>query len=629
MRRKSWVRPFLAAAAALALPAVAAAGDVVVPPLVAKGIDPLVVLNLTSLLSSELDFMGNWDEVNQLDSIPSGLNSTCFTSGSCLSGVARAQGAENLIGGTVVMAGDNFEFNLVYFDAAAGRILRQKTFKLPNQPSVIADSMGGYIKELVTGVSQAQEQAASSLGDFGDTSTVALLDEEDDFPDIAPPTVSRRIQTPTSGDDFDDFELEDRVDPEEERRAAEDARLAREEEDRRAAEAESRRRAEDEARRKAEAEAARRAEEDARRKAEAEAARRAEEDARRKAEADARRRAEEDERRRQEEDDRRRAAAAVDEDEIEFGRTDPNAIELEEISFASAASLIELDDESAEDELDDFDARSSSRAPTSRAPTSRSSADDDFDDRSTRSSSRSSSRDSDARDSRSSSRDSGSRDSRSSSRDTYEDFDEDRPSRSSSRDSDTRSSRGSSRDSYDYDEFDEGIRRPSKDEEEGGSSLALAARVGFSGFQKLGFLTYGAELAFHPVSSVAIVAGAEAYSVKRNIPAALQEVGGATSEWNTILPINLGALYQLGKANTHPYLGADLVMIPSYVKEAGGMAIGGRARAGVDFLLSDRMGINVNGALGLWSGKNFSLVASGVANAGLAPQISGGTVFLF
>ena len=79
--------------------------------------------------------------------------------------------------------------------------------------------------------------------------------------------------------------------------------------------------------------------------------------------------------------------------------------------------------------------------------------------------------------------------------------------------------------------------------------------------------------------SIGLVAGIEAYSTQREIPDALREEGDPEIQWNTILPFNVGAQYVIGNGNIQPYIGADLQFIPGYVKDAGGLAMGLRARA--------------------------------------------------
>jgi hypothetical protein len=633
-------------------PSLALAGDAVVPPLVGKAVDPLVVLNMTSLISSELDFMGKFDNVTQLDAMPAGMNLGCLSSASCLGGVAKASGVGAVVAGSVEGKGGGFALSLTLFED--GKIVRTKNFTLPTTPSVIADSMGGYVKELVTGTSSAQEAKAESLGAFEQKSAMALLDDDDDLEiagpgkaapaKAAPAAAGKSTSRSSSFDDLPEDEDPDdaamraeeeraaaaraKADADNKARAAAEAKAKAEAEARRQEEAAAKAKAEAEARRKAEAEA--KAQAEAKRKAEAEAAA----EAKRKADAEAKARA------------TARSAPAEEDFEINFGSA-TDSIQVEEISFGSAVAMIQVDEDEEEDAAPAPVARSSSgaksasmgsssrsssssssaRTSSSRPSSSddldllddepvssrRSSLDEDEDEVAPRSSSRSSS-------SSSSSKSSASRSS--SSRSSFSDLD-DEPS--SSRSSSSRSS-GSS-----YRDLDEPARSGgSKDRVEySESDASLTGRIGYAPFEGLDFVTYGVELAYMATTNLAIAGGIEAYSVKRTIPPALLDEGEPAEQWNTILPINFGLQGRFGQGVARPYVGADVVLIPGYVKEAGGVAVGGRGRLGLDLLLSDGFGLNLNGALGVWSGENFSQVQEGVSGSGLSPQISAGTVLRF
>jgi hypothetical protein len=161
------------------------------------------------------------------------------------------------------------------------------------------------------------------------------------------------------------------------------------------------------------------------------------------------------------------------------------------------------------------------------------------------------------------------------------------------------------------------------------TKAALTARIGYSRFQGLAFVTYGAEAAFLPAPRVAVTLGVEAYSTRRLVDPALVEQGAPPVQWNTILPIDAGVAYRFTDSNVRPYIGGGAQFIPGYVKGAGGVAIGLRARAGADFLVTDSFGFNLNAAAGLWSGQGFEAVDSGFGSSGIVPQFSGGTVVLF
>ena len=336
-------------------------------PLVARGIDPLVSLNMASLISPEPDFMGTYENVDQLDMAPAGLNAGCLNSASCLGGIASANGTQAVVTGALAQVGNKFDFFLVLYDN--GRIVRKKEFTLPNVPSVIADSMGAHVKELVTGEKPAEQNTAvATVVDAG-----AFDDFEDDDDIVIAPTGgnSRRIPTSSSGSrstELDDFDLED---------DGEDERRAREEEERRAAAAAAAAEREREPERQ-------RAEEERRR----EEARRAEAAAARERELE-RQRAE-DERRREEE--RRAAAAAAAEDpeeeeDFDFSFGGGVTIDEEEEDDSSGGIAFADDDPPARrtETRDDYDFSDDPPARSSRY-------DLDEDERRT-SSSRSSSRD--------------------------------------------------------------------------------------------------------------------------------------------------------------------------------------------------------------------------------------------
>jgi len=193
------------------------AGDAVVPPLLTRGMDPLKTLNMTSLVASELDFLGQFDTVNQLESKPAGFGGKCLSSASCLGGIASKSGASSLIAGAASDKGANVDIMLVYFDD--GRIVRTKEFTVENSPSVVADSMSGFLRELVTGESIQQVQnrntvAFDDTNDFDEEDDLFGGDTEDLFDGIAPiaaaEPVSRTIPTSSGSapSELDELELD-------------------------------------------------------------------------------------------------------------------------------------------------------------------------------------------------------------------------------------------------------------------------------------------------------------------------------------------------------------------------------------------------------------------------------------
>jgi len=544
-----------AASIGLALaPVTALAGDAVVTPLVARGIDPLVALNMASLISSELDFMGAYDNVDQLDAPPKALNAGCLNSASCLGGIARENGSQAVLTGALAQVGNKFDFLLVLYDN--GRIVRKKEFTLPNVPSIIADSMGAHVKEVVTGEKPAEQTSAAApvvdAGAFDDF-------EDEDIAIVASGGNSRRIPTGTGASrssELDDFDLED---------DGADERRAREEEERRAAAAAAERERELERQR---ADEERRREEE--RRAEAAAAR----------EQELERQRAEDERRREEE--RRAAAAAAaaepeeDEDDFDFSFGGGVTINEEEDDGPSGGLAV------AEDDPPPRRTESRDRYDFSDDEPRRSSRDDDPPSRSSR----------------------------------Y-DLEDDEPRRSSRDERPARSRESDSRARLN--------ERPSTSD----TKASIALRGGFSRFQALNFVTYGAEAAFMATPNLAIIAGAEAYSTRRVVPEEQLEEDQVAEQWNTILPLNAGLQYKFGTSNIRPYVGGGLQIIPGVVKDSGGVAIGLRARGGADFAVTDVFGFNVNVAAGLWSGQQFEQIQDDFGTSALVPQISAGTIFLF
>lgn len=329
--------------ASLSLPGVALASDVVLPPLIPKGsgTSSRDIANLTSLMSSELDFMPDVDRVIELDKAPGTLNASCLNQASCLAKIGRDAGGDKLLTGTLQMADSGVTFDLVWFDVKASRVIRRQSFQVPNRPEAIADAMDDVVRELITGKApKAEEDTGGGL---------SLLDLDDDDDDFA----------------FDDadFEIARREEEQRKREAQERARREAEEARLREAEEASRREAEERARREAE--------ERARREAEEKARRQAAEDARRR-EAEERARREAEEARRREEARKPAVVASTDDDDDDF---DPNAI-----SFGSAPIVMTEDDDDDLPPVSDSGPRRGSTYFTDDEPSSRPSRIVDLDD---------------------------------------------------------------------------------------------------------------------------------------------------------------------------------------------------------------------------------------------------------
>jgi len=287
--------------AALVAPNLGMADTVVLSPLLAKsGAKEQQVSNVTSLISSELDFMPEFDEVVEITKAPS--STSCLGSTSCLRTLANTGGGDAIVAGSLSATSTQFTIDLVFYDNSSGKIVRRKTFSLASDPESVADGMNDVVTEIVTGRTRSQAKAEDKA--VGDDFEFDLGDDEDDG-------------FAFEEDEFDDF------DPEEELRRAQEAEKRRAEEAKRQTalrREEERRRLEEERRREAAEEARQQAEADARARAEEEARRRADEQRRR-------------EEAKQAEYDRN-TEAVFDPSAISFGKPDDDDITLEALDSA-------------------------------------------------------------------------------------------------------------------------------------------------------------------------------------------------------------------------------------------------------------------------------------------------------
>ena len=185
------------------------AKKVVVPPFYARSTSSETVLSMTTLIASEIELMGEFDEVQQLDKKPSGWGSSCMSSSSCLRSIANKYGAQAVVGGSVSKRSDRYDIKLVYFEN--GKIVRTESTKIEISPMAVADGLATYARFVVTGVDPEAKKKEARVEGF-EAGGVDFLDEEeeDDTPLVLAPTVSRRIATPPSSsrltDDFEDPE---------------------------------------------------------------------------------------------------------------------------------------------------------------------------------------------------------------------------------------------------------------------------------------------------------------------------------------------------------------------------------------------------------------------------------------
>ena len=163
------------------------------------------------------------------------------------------------------------------------------------------------------------------------------------------------------------------------------------------------------------------------------------------------------------------------------------------------------------------------------------------------------------------------------------------------------------------------------------NTMQITARGGYAKYFAFDFATVGAEVAVPVAGAFHLMAGIEGYAVNRVLPLELQQQTGIISEWNTIFPVNLGGMYKFTPPGiAQPYVGGDIIFVQYYKDEIGADWAGGaRLRGGCDFMIIDNFGLNLNVAIGAWTGQNWSLIEEGVGQTGVLPQVSAGTVVAF
>ena len=532
----------LVLALATLAPSTAWAGKAAIAPLVADGVKEEVAKNVTDLVATELDFMGAFDSVQQMDPRPSGLDKACVTSASCLARIQKVAGTDALIAGVLTGAGKNVTVQVAYLEN--GKLVRAKAFTAEATSSVPADRMGGWMEELIKGVTQEQKTKAADLGNLDTLNASAIMAAEDLDDDAGdkPRVVGKKgtpIATPQSQSAGD---LGAPLTPEEQKAEA--------------------------ARKAAEAQALADA-------AAAAAAAAAADAAAAKKEAAA-------------------ANGQVQADSWEDITFAPASdIQVDAIVFESATSFIQVEG---------ADNGGAAVAATGAAAAA------------------SKSKKSDKKAKLAGEADAAAND-------AYAAVEQ--PSKSKPKHVDYAAINAPPpKDDYSH------LDKPQRDADKP-APLGIGVGVGFTQFQSLSFVTYGGELVYRPVAKVAFVGGAHAYSVHRNLPADLVASGEPTTTWNTIFPLNFGARYYFRAAKVDPYLGGEGILIPGYVRASptqdtgSNLAGGARVRGGINYLVNPTVALNADVALAYLSGENFQYVEDGMKKAGVAPQISVGTVFLF
>lgn len=637
---------FLPAVLLLCAPSMAWAGGLaVVAPLVDSGVGTKTTTNLTSLISSELDFSGSFDTVNEIPA-PSSLNASCLSSTTCLGGIAKANGADTVITGQVAPGAAGLKVSLVLYDAKKNTIVRKKQYEIAADVATLASTAPKMVKE-ITG----QGAAAAAAAEAESVQTTAFDDEEDfDFDGQKTDVKGKTKFTP----DTKKGKLED-VDGEDDARAAAEAKAKAK------ADAEARAKAEATAKAKAEAEARARADAEAKAKAEAAAKAKAEAAARAKAEAEAEARAEAQARAEAEEEARAEAVAAAKASKSKKAPppSDEDAdleAELAAFSFGGGGAVKAEDEEAApeEEEEEEVDTRSfserhasSSTKTTTKTTSSKAKVveepeeeeedvvveEEEEEEPPPRASAKRVVEEEEEEEEpapRVSTK-----------RVVEEDEEEEAPRVSTTRlmddEEEEEDSRAAARTRASRDE-DEDLDAPSsrsRASSDARAKFSIDARGGYSRFGNLDFVTYGMEMDIPVASRVVLLLGIEGASTNRNYTDEERQIIADSAgilpeqvqDWNAILPINFGFAYKVPVTKVQPYIGLDGVAV-AYTANTD-FAFGGRVRGGCDFLVSDNFGFNLDLALGVLSGDQFDLIQKDLDDTGFYPEVRAGTVLAF
>ena len=654
---------FFSFALLLCLPAVAwAGGTAVVAPLVAAGVDGKVTNNLTSLLGSELDFSGVYDTVTEIPA-PASLNNSCLTSTSCLGAIAKANEADVVITGSIAPGGAGLKVNLVLYDAKKNAIVRKKSYDLTTEVSSMTVAAPRMVKEITGRGAAAVEEEESVKADV-------FEDEEEEFDMESGDLKGKTRFTPDTKKKGKIEDAEDDEDAEERASALAKAKAAVEAKAKREADAKAKADAEAKAKAKADAEEAARVAAEAKAKAKAEA------------EARARREAEE---RAEEDEAKAKAVAAAKKKKPSKSEDEELEEELANFSFGGGGKVSDEgsaqgkakpkvaeveEEESAEDEAPkdtrSFSERYASSKPQptkspAKTTTSRARVDEEDEAEEPEEEDEDETADEPEEEeekvqprkaAKPAPREEEEEEPRASARKVAPEDEEETPrfsarTKAEEEEEEEEAPRFSARKEAEEEEDeepppkkrasssdDDEPRRPQIDED-ARSKFGILLRGGWARYGTLDFVTYGVELEIPVSSRLVVLAGVEGASTNRNYTdeerAAIAAASGQTAEqiqdWNLILPLDLGLVYKVPISAVQPYVGADFLAVVYTAN--GDFAFGGRVRGGCDFMVSDNFGFNVDGAIGVLAGDKFDLIQAGLADVGLYPEVSLGTILTF
>ncbi|MSQ00592.1 MAG: hypothetical protein EXR71_01705 [Myxococcales bacterium] len=637
---------FFSFALALCLPGLAwAGGTAVVAPLVSAGVDGKVTNNLTSILGSELDFSGFYDTVVEV-AAPSSLNISCLSSTSCLGGIAKANDADAVITGSIAPGGSGLKVNLVLYDAKKNAIVRKKSYDLTTEVSALTSAAPRMVKEITgRGAAAVEEEQLAKAEIFEDEEEFDMEDGDLKGKTRFTPETKKKGKI----EDAEDAEDADDADDAAERAAALakakvtiEAKAKRDAEARADAEAKARAKAESEEAARVAAEAKARAKTEAEARARREAEARAEEEAQARAVAAA----------------KKKKPSKSEEEELEeelanFSFGGGGKVSGEDAPSANVKPTVEeeeTDEEEGPKDTRSFSERYASTAPkptkspakttTSRARVDEEDEAEDPVDEDEETAAEPEAEEEDDRPRAAPSRESREEEEeepRASARRTAADEEEEETPRFGARtrvEEEEADEPPPPRKRVSSVEDDDEPPRPRIDDD-ATSKFGILVRGGWARYGTLDFVTYGVELAIPVSKRFVILAGVEGASTNRNYKeeerAAIAAAAGVTPEqiqdWNAILPIDVGLVYKVPTSAIQPYVGADFLAVVYTAN--GDFAFGGRVRGGCDFMVSDNFGFNLDGAIGYLAGDKFDLIQVGLADVGLYPEVSLGTVLGF
>ncbi len=156
----------------------------------------------------------------------------------------------------------------------------------------------------------------------------------------------------------------------------------------------------------------------------------------------------------------------------------------------------------------------------------------------------------------------------------------------------------------------------------------IRGRAGWSRYGPLDFVAGELDVSVGVVGGLSVVGGAAVFAVERRLPPPLENARGGDRVWNALAPLSLGLQYGFGRGAVQPYVGLDGVTGMYHRDDDGRMhwALGGRARLGADWMITDAVGLNLHGAVGAWWGDAWEDVEDGIPTSGRLWLASAGVV---